>query len=91
VFVPRSNVGRFVRHGEQAWVMNKVDALGIVNAVLELRANKALNDRLATGATEFCRQHFNWQKNAGALAQFYEEIALHPKDQTNVSTVAVTQ
>jgi glycosyltransferase involved in cell wall biosynthesis len=91
VIVPRSNVGRFVRHGEEAWVLNKVDALGIVNAVLELRANKALNDRLATGATEFCRQHFNWQKNAGDLAQFYQEIALHPKDQTNVSTVAVPQ
>ena len=46
VIVPQTNVGRFVRHGEEAWVLDKVDALGIVEAVLELRANKDLSERL---------------------------------------------
>ena len=91
VIVPRSNIGRFVRHGEEAWVLNKVDALGIVDAVLELRANKSLSDRLGTGATEFCREHFNWKKNAGALVRFYEEIAGNVKDQANVSTATASQ
>ena len=91
VIVPRSNIGRFVRHGEEAWVLNKVDALGIVDAVLELRANKSLSDRLGTGATEFCREHFNWKKNAGGLVRFYEEIAGNVKDQANVSTATASQ
>jgi glycosyltransferase involved in cell wall biosynthesis len=90
VIVPRSNVGRFVRHGEEAWVLNKVDALGIVDAVVELRANKALSERLAMGATDFCRKHFNWKKNTAVLAQFYEEVAFNPKDQGNVSAASVS-
>lgn len=91
VIIPRTNVGRFVRHGEEAWVLDKVDALGIVNSVLELRANRAQRERLATGATEFCREHFNWKKNAGALARFYEEIAGTPKELRNVPTTTASQ
>ena len=86
VIVPRSNIGRFVRNGEEAWVLDKVDALAIVSAVLELRRNKELSERLASGATAFCRQHFNWQKNTSALTAFYEEIALKPGDHANVAT-----
>ena len=91
VIIPRTNVGRFVRHGEEAWVLDKVDALGIVNSVLELRANRAQRERLAAGATEFCREHFNWKKNAGALARFYEEIAGNPKELRNVPTATASQ
>ena len=83
VILPHSNVGRFVRHGEEAWVLDKVNALGIVNAVLGLRQDQELSERLASGAAAFCRQHFNWRQNAGALTSFYEEIALKPKDHSH--------
>lgn len=86
VILPRSNVGRFVRHGEEAWVLDKVDALGIVTAVLELRRNKELSERLASGAAAFCRRHFNWQNNARTLTAFYEETALKPKENANAAT-----
>jgi glycosyltransferase involved in cell wall biosynthesis len=91
VILPRSNLGRFVRHGEEAWVLPKVDALGIVDAVRELRKNKALSERLAAGATEFCRQNFDWTRNTGTLLEFYQEIALKLKDTANVSTVTASQ
>lgn len=74
IVLPRSNVGRFLRHGEEAWVLDKVDALGIVDAVLEICANKALSERLAAGATSFCRQYFNWRKNTETLDEFYRQI-----------------
>ena len=90
VIVPRTNVGRFVRHGEEAWVLDKVDALGILNAVLELRKNRALSERLAVGAGEFCRRHFNWKKNAGVLMEFYQQIALQPKEPANASTLTAS-
>jgi glycosyltransferase involved in cell wall biosynthesis len=85
VIVPRTNVGRFVRHGEDAWVLDKVDALAIADAVLQLRANKALSDRLAAGATAFGREYFDWKKNACALASFYDRITARAKQQTDVS------
>jgi glycosyltransferase involved in cell wall biosynthesis len=79
VILPRSNVGRFVRHGEDAWVLDKVDALGVVDAVLQLRENKALAERLAKGAVAFAREHFDWKKNTGELVAFYEKIVPQQK------------
>ena len=78
VIVPNTNVGRFARHGEDAWVLEKVDALGIVDAVLELRENGDLSERLGQGALAFARKNFDWGKNAGELAAFYEKIAAAP-------------
>jgi glycosyltransferase involved in cell wall biosynthesis len=75
VIVPKTNVGRFVRHGEDAWVLDKVDGLGIVNAILELRGNGELAERLGQGAVAFARKYFDWKKNGGELAAFYDRIA----------------
>jgi glycosyltransferase involved in cell wall biosynthesis len=84
VILPRTNAGRFVRHGEDAWVLDKVDALGIVDTVLELRRDKTLRDRLATAALTFAREHFDWKKNAGTLAAFYEKTAAQLQTEINV-------
>jgi len=88
VILPRTNVGRFVHHGQEAWVLDKVDALGIVEALLELRAHKDLGDRLARGAVAFAREHFNWKKNAGELAAFYEATVPHSANKINAAATA---
>ena len=88
VILPRTNVGRFVRHGEDAWVLDKVDALGIVNAVLELRANRALSEHLAAGALTFARQYFDWKTNTGALLEFYERHSVSRRKEDYVSAPA---
>jgi glycosyltransferase involved in cell wall biosynthesis len=88
VIVPRTNVGRFVRDREEAWVLDKVDALGIVDAVLELRQDKTLSERLAAGAVAFAREHFDWKTNAGTLAAFYEKIRVQPNEAIDVTAVA---
>lgn len=87
VILPRTNAGRFVRHGEDAWVLDKVDALGIADAVLELRRNQALSERLAAGAIAFGREHFDWKKNARALAAFYDKINPPAREQPNVQSI----
>jgi glycosyltransferase involved in cell wall biosynthesis len=74
VLLPLTNVGRFVRHGHEAWVLPKMDALGIVDAIQTLRTDEQAASRLAAGALAFCREHFDWKKNAGALERFYEQI-----------------
>jgi glycosyltransferase involved in cell wall biosynthesis len=89
VVVPHTNVGRFARHGEEAWVLDRVDALGIVDAVLELRRNKTLSERLAAGALAFAREHFDWKKNARGLAAFYETVS-NPERKTDVSAIALS-
>lgn len=74
VILPRTNAGSFVQHGENAWVLPKVDALGIVEAVQKLRLNDALLQRLSAGAVAFWEEHFSWRKNTAKLAQFYDII-----------------
>jgi glycosyltransferase involved in cell wall biosynthesis len=74
VLLPGTNVGRFVHHGEHAWVLPKVDAFNIVNALKTLRADNSMRNRLASGALAFSQRHFNWRKNAIALTNFYETV-----------------
>ena len=90
VIIPQTNVGRFVRPNEEALVLPRVDALGIVDAVHTLRADQPLAQRLAAGATEFCRKHFSWKKNAATLARFYEEVAAQSHPPPNVSTATIS-
>jgi glycosyltransferase involved in cell wall biosynthesis len=85
VILPRTNVGRFVRHGEEAWVLDKVDALGIADAVLKICGDERLRDRLAAGALGFARRHFVWQKNTETLAAFYKETASRSQEYANLA------
>jgi len=88
VLLPLTNVGRFVRHGREAWVLPKMDALGIVGAVQTLRADEQARSRLAAGALTFCREHFDWKKNAGTLEQFYEQIRATKQTHGQAQTVS---
>ena len=78
VIVPETNLGRFLRHGENAYVLPKVDALGIVDAVRAIKADPGLAARLARGASDFCAEHFDWKKNTEGLETFYDYISPKP-------------
>ena len=88
VILPRTNVGRFVKHGENAWVLSKVDALSIVEAVEKLRLNDALLQRLSAGAVAFWKEHFSWRKNTAKLAQFYDTILGQKKRQATAVPIS---
>jgi glycosyltransferase involved in cell wall biosynthesis len=72
VLLPRTNLGRFVEHGVHAWVLPKVDALGIVQTIIRLLKDPALVQRLSKGALDFYSQNFRWEKSAHALEGFYK-------------------
>lgn len=75
VILPRTNLGTVVRHGTDAYVLDRADAAGITRAVQELRTDRALADRLAAGALAFAAAHFNWRRSAEALANFHAALA----------------
>ncbi len=74
VVLPRTNLGTSVRHGVDAYVLERADAAGITAAVTELRRDRALYDRLSSGALAFAEQHFSWPRSAEALARFYQVL-----------------
>lgn len=71
VILPRTNLGLQLRHGEDAYVLERADAEGIAAAITALRRDPALRDRLAQGAAAYGRAHFSWRRSAAALAKFY--------------------
>ena len=75
VILPRSNVGTLVRHGIDAYVLDRADAANIATAVRELRTNRALADQLSRGAAAFAKKQFSWRRSAAALANFYFSVA----------------
>jgi len=79
VILPRSNLGTVVRHGTDAFVLDRADAAGIAAAIRTLRADPALASRLAAGAAAFAREHFSWDRSAESLAAFYETIMAVPR------------
>ncbi|MEY2556786.1 MAG: hypothetical protein QOE34_211 [Verrucomicrobiota bacterium] len=90
VLLPLTNAGRFVRHGEEGWVLPKMDALGIVDALKTLRADEQLVKRLSEGALAFCDEHFNWKKNTRTLDQFYEQIRRTRPEQAHDKAATVS-
>lgn len=75
VVLPRTNLGEKLRHGVDAYVLERADASGIVRAVREIRADPVLAARLAAGAVQFAAEHFSWRRSADALARFYTTLA----------------
>lgn len=74
VVLPRTNLGTQLRHGTDAYVLERADAAGIAAAVTELRRDRALHARLSQGALAFAEKHFSWPRSAEALAKFYAAL-----------------
>jgi glycosyltransferase involved in cell wall biosynthesis len=74
VVLPRTNLGTEVRHGTDAYVLDRADAAGIAAAVTELRRDHQLYARLGQGAAAFAEKHFSWRRSAEALAGFYQTL-----------------
>jgi glycosyltransferase involved in cell wall biosynthesis len=74
VILPRTNLGLLLRHGIDAYILERADAAGIARAVSELRNDSALAERLSLGAAEYSRKHFSWRRSAEALANFYTSL-----------------
>jgi glycosyltransferase involved in cell wall biosynthesis len=75
VVLPRTNLGTALRHGVDAYVLDRADAAGIAGAVRALREDPALAERLARGATAYAAANFSWRRSAAALASFYAGLA----------------
>jgi len=74
VVLPRTNLGTQLRHGVDAFVLDRADAAGIARAIVELRADRALYDRLSAGAVAYAAAHFSWRRSAETLAKFYATL-----------------
>jgi len=76
VVLPACNVGLHMAHGQDAYVLPKVDALAIIDAVIAIMGDRALYERLSAGARTFFERHMNWEHTARELLAFYQGSSL---------------
>jgi hypothetical protein len=77
VVLPATNIGRFVRDGEEAVLLHRGDALEIAAALEGLLDDDGLRLRLGQGARSFAERSFSWSASADKLRRLYER-ALRP-------------
>jgi glycosyltransferase involved in cell wall biosynthesis len=73
VVMPLSNIGRHVRHCEDAYVLEKADGLSIAGAVRTIMLDRNLYEKLARGSLRFFDEKLNWNTAARRLLEFYSE------------------
>jgi glycosyltransferase involved in cell wall biosynthesis len=74
VILPKSNIGRSMTHGRDAWVVENADGVQIAEAVRHICGNPELYARLAAGALEFARTRLSWPEQAAKLRAFYLQV-----------------
>jgi glycosyltransferase involved in cell wall biosynthesis len=78
VVLPATNVGRFVRDGEEAVVLQRGDALEIARAIERLLDDDELRRRLGRGARAFAERSFSWTASAERLLRLYQRASRAP-------------
>jgi len=56
MILPGTNLGCLTVHGQEAYVLNKADGEGIAKAVLEIRGNTEISEKLAANGVNFYLQ-----------------------------------
>ncbi len=74
VLMPRANVGRRVRSGVEALILETGEPAEIADQCRRVFADAALSQRLAAGAVAFARRCFDPVLNARKLAGFYRRL-----------------
>ena len=74
VLIPATNLGRYVRDGEDAVVLHRGDAFEIARNLEKLVRNPETVEFLAENACAFAERHFQWAVIASRVKPFYETV-----------------
>lgn len=84
VIVPNVNVAEWLTHGENALISQDGSSREIASLCRKVFESGALRRKLAEGARVFAAKHFDLQKNAEYLSQFYLSLT---KNSSSAQTV----
>ncbi|HUA86325.1 MAG TPA: glycoside hydrolase family 99-like domain-containing protein [Bryobacteraceae bacterium] len=74
VLLPRSNLGRFVRDGVEAVVLDRGDALEIASQVERIFNDEETAHKLGRAGREFALRRLRWSDNVVPLKDFYADL-----------------
>jgi glycosyltransferase involved in cell wall biosynthesis len=74
VVLPATNIGRFLKDGEECVLLRRGDALEIAEVVERLLDDEELRVRLGRGGRAFAERNFNWRASAERLRGLYDRV-----------------
>ena len=74
VVLPRTNLGRFLRDGEECLLLDEGDAIEIAGKLERLIRDPDLRQRIGMGGKEFACRELNWEPIAAKIRCFYERV-----------------
>lgn len=74
VVLPNTNIGRFLKSGEEALLLKTGDAEEMFEAIRTISSDSKLAERLSEGAYRFALKNFDKETIASSLERFYREI-----------------
>lgn len=74
VIVPKTNIGRFLTHGQNAIVLPVVDENSLSAAIDMTLQDEALAESLSKGAVSFAKSHLDWNEKGQQLRAFYQTL-----------------
>lgn len=78
VVLPRTNLGRFLRDGEECLLLDEGDAIEIADKLERLIRDPDLRQRIGTGGKEFACRELNWEPIAAKIRCFYDRVLTSP-------------
>ena len=74
VVLPRTNIGRFLRDGEECLLLDEGHAIEIAQTLERLLPDRALRERLGQAARCFAEERFAWSASARRLHELYLRV-----------------
>ena len=74
VILPRTNLGRFLRDGDECLHLEEGDAIDIANKLEVLIRDPALRRQIGAGGRDFAQRELNWEPIAAKIRRFYDGV-----------------
>lgn len=78
VVLPRTNIGRYMKDGEECVLLDKGNAIEIAQKVEMLLMDAALRRRIGEGGRAFAESNLSWANAARQLYRFYAKVLEQP-------------
>ena len=74
VILPATNIGRYLRDGVDALLLERGDVDEIVDAVQRLVADPKLSERVGANGRDFALSKLRWSENVDSIVALYDDV-----------------
>lgn len=74
VILPNTNIGRFLRDGEEALLLREGHALEIAEKIETLLNDPEMRKKIGHGGRQFALKNLKWSENVKRIEEFYQDL-----------------